>query len=339
MKRSFKNDLKQEFESKVPNVLDKIEIERVVIKEAPEKTKFPFKRKLRYSVLSILSIFMVVLVVALAMTGSKTKLENKALKESKTVMSTALAASQASSFNQTASFNLNEIKVSDDDSDEVEFDTHDWFDQDVFNDVEKYIPLIETHILDHEVTFIEDENYDILLKLEYEDLNKDLNYIYISYNEEELEDGTKKITGILKKKDDQEELSGTILTDGTVKLNINGAKITSSLKNKRRVNKVESKYLKYSYSYYEEEGKMVYELKTGVLANVVYRFIKEDTPRGHKVISQIEYKDLLGLGLSIQGQVEIEASETKYHFKYSGKVELLGQEITNYKYSVSRPKK
>ena len=320
-KKTFKASLKSEIDRKIPNVLNKINLEEIhIIEKEEEKSRF---RRPVLRLVTSLSFALVILVVVgvFALTMRPTKPTYSA--ESKAMMASVVQAYQISSTTTTAE--IPNVTLSNDNGDgEGDYltDINDIF-NDIFKEIDIYFESVETLLFTVDFKFKKSDGTNEL-NFESKHLSgSKINYV-TKYTTTENEDGTITIEGALYLGDNQVATFTSNINDkGVVTTELsNGVKVKSWTENEittfeiTRQTQMGTKVA--TIKKYIEDGKDVIELKPECFTSGrTFKFITGKDNTGSDTVEVVIQENFRFFSIGNQFRIVISSQETDLHIEYT----------------------
>ncbi|MGI6781865.1 MAG: hypothetical protein ACOX56_03465 [Acholeplasmataceae bacterium] len=344
-RKAFKTSLKSEFDQKIPNVLSKIDLENIHIKEKETATS-RFRRPV-FRLVTSLSLAVVVIITVLAITlnrGGNTG-PLVATKQDEAMMTSVISAYQL--VHTTTTANIANITLSSNDNDDEgpNLDPNNFFNE-ITSEIDEFFSGIETILFaDDKADLQQDEDDDSSFKLSAKSshLSGWQSSYDVKYTITENEDGTKTVQGSLLIDNRMvSQFTGTVTeTSGNEVITIYYDDITVvtwvenegtdnevTIYNISRLNKSGLTVIKE----YVENDKRVIELLPSpkILSSLyqkAYKFITSEAD-GKDTVEVILTTESTMFQISSETRMIITASETaeyiEYTYDFKGNITILG---------------
>lgn len=344
-KKAFKTSLKLEVEKSIPNVLHKIDLGKIDIKEPMTTRTTSYRKpllKLAYSLSMAVLVLLVVVIIA-----TSTRPTNLYAKDDEAVMASAIQAYQISN-TETVSNSSNITLSSSED-----LQTYDEFFNEVTSEIDQFFESIETILMTRKfkLTKLSQVSFDYELNLESKQLSG-TKVVYQSKYSYTTEDGNTIIEGVLLAND--QELTTfrstiTNLEDGSkvIETVANGVTIKTWSEDQVRVFETtrntplgqKTSVIKH----YIVNGKETVELIPESFI-VTRRYVFSKSTIDNNPVIEVEINDeYKPFQIGKQYRIKITARELsdrfEYHYDFHGKITVLGIGVDYHFETTSRRRK
>lgn len=345
-KKTFKTSLKSEFDQKIPNVLSKIDLENIHIKEKETATSRFRRPVFRLVTAMSLAIVIIVAIVAISLNSGRVGPQPLvASREDEAMMASVISAYQLS--NTTTTVNNSKITLSSDDDDNIDTDLNELFNE-ITGEINEFFSSIETLLFADDKADLErddedDDNSSFKLSAKSSHLSGWQCTYNVKYTITENEDGTKTVNGsLLIDKKEVSQFTGEVIKTQdktTIIIYYGDIKIETWVENEGKDNEVTihqislpNKYGTTTVKEYKENDKRVIELIPaqklfGNLYQKRYKFITGEL-NDKNTVEVIVNTESGMFQISSETRMIITATETaeyiEYTYDFKGNITILG---------------